>query len=247
MRTNFLASSLVVFLAMSTLADEPKSVSVKTIEAVLQSVVPVVCARNDGTIKKVMASGFLINRQGYFVTAGHVILTGWDTVQTTDDPCVPAIFEPDTPWTERAKGRKIRWAAFDECQYGKDVDVVACKTRKNLFADEIVNKHIRPASLSTLLNYPDGTPIAFTGFPLGFLFPVTSKGYVAGYAPFSERLVIDKSAWPGASGSPIYDGNGNVIGMITETGIDYGAGLAYALPASAILKFLGENKIPIEK
>ena len=127
------------------------------------------------------------------------------------------------------------------------MDIAVCKTIDNPFLMKTLSNHIRPAPISASAEIVDGTPVAFTGFPLEFLFPVTSKGNVGGYAPFSDRLVIDKSAWPGASGSPVYDANGNVIGMITEAGINYGSGLAYALPSSSILRFLNYNKIQIEK
>jgi S1-C subfamily serine protease len=243
----FFIALTIVFWAVPGFGDEPKSVSVKTIQTVEQSIVAIVCARPNGKIKKVMASGFLINRQGHFVTAGHVIKEGWDTVQTADDPCIPAIFEPTDPWDVHIKGRPVRVFIFAECQYGNLIDIAVCKTNENPFAIKEVNSHIRPISFDPRLAIVDGTPVAFTGFPLEFLFPVTSKGYVGGYAPFSDRLVIDKSAWPGASGSPVYDGTGNLVGMITDAGINYGSGLAYALPVGSLLKFLSENKVPVEK
>jgi S1-C subfamily serine protease len=127
------------------------------------------------------------------------------------------------------------------------MDIAVCTTILNPFTNKVVNDHIRPVSINPRLAILDGTPVAFTGFPLGFLFPVTSKGYVGGYAPFSDRLVIDKSAWPGASGSIVYNGDGDMMGMITEAGIDYGSGLAYALPVNSILKFLTDNKVRVEK
>jgi len=241
-------TALVVLLTtMTGFSDEPKNISVKTIGAVEQSAVAVACVRKNFSIKQVMASGFLVNRRGHFVTAAHVIQTGWEAVQTKDDPCEPAILAPVEPWRERIKGRTLKSFLFTDCQFGKNIDLAVCKTIDNLFLDADVKDHINSASISPAADYVDGSPVAFTGFPLTYLFPITSKGNVAGFAPFAERLIIDKSAWPGASGSPVYDGNGVIIGMITDAGINYGAGLAYAVPGSSILSFLGECKIPTQK
>lgn len=239
--------SILALWAMPVFAQEPKTASIKTIQTVEQSVVPIVCARPNAEIKQVIASGFLIDRQGHFVTAGHVIKEGWNTVQTADDPCAPAIFEPQDAWSNHIKGRPLRVFFFTECLYGNSMDIAVCKTIDNPFGSKDVNTHIRPISVDPRMASLEGTPVAFTGFPLTFMFPVTSKGYVGGYAPFSDRLVIDKSAWPGASGSPVYNSEGSLVGMITDAGINYGSGLAYALPINSILRFLADNKVPVEK
>ena len=62
-----------------------------------------------------------------------------------------------------------------------------------------------------------------------------------------KKLVIDKSAWPGASGSPVYDGDGKVIGLVIETGLAEGAGLTYSRPIDLITDFLTKEKITFQK
>ena len=59
--------------------------------------------------------------------------------------------------------------------------------------------------------------------------------------------MVDKSAWPGASGSPVYTANGKVIGLVTQAGLGVGSGLAYAVPSDTIIEFLGKAKIPFER
>jgi hypothetical protein len=54
-------------------------------------------------------------------------------------------------------------------------------------------------------------------------------------------LIVDKNAWPGASGSPIFLENGAVIGILVRRGIDNGSGLAMDRPASFIEKVLAQR------
>ncbi len=79
------------------------------------------------------------------------------------------------------------------------------------------------------------------------IYPVTSKGNIASYVPSQKQFAIDKNVWPGASGSPVYDMDGNVIGLVIKGGFNEGAGLAYARSTDYILDFLRTNKIPTEK
>ncbi len=136
---------------------------------------------------------------------------------------------------------------FNECKYSSDADVAACQVVPNPFTNEFVGKIISPVTLGSMANHADGSPVAFTGFPLGFHVPVTSKGYIAAYTVADKKLVIDKSAWPGASGSPVYDGEEKIIGLVTETGLAEGAGLTYSRPVDLIREFLTKEKIAIEK
>ncbi|WP_275425498.1 S1 family peptidase [Saliniradius amylolyticus] len=89
--------------------------------------------------------------------------------------------------------------------------------------------------------YQDGTEIAFTGFPIGAvlgLYPVTHKGIISARTPIaipadhSSQLSIQKlkrlrepfltyqldaTAYPGNSGSPVYEQNsGEVIAIVNK-------------------------------
>src|SRR6266403_2459999 len=243
----------VVALLALTIPDEPTSVTVKTIETIQMSVGPVVClvtnAKGEMESKQVMGTGFFINRQGDFLTAGHVITQGWYQISTKKNPCIPVIYVSRIPWGDRATDRPIQWFRFrlKNCRYNKEGDLASCRTDLNPFANEELKANIQPVAFSEEPMPPDGTPLAFTGFPLGYLIPITSKGNLATYTAVDKRLIIDKPAWPGASGSPVYIEGGKVIGLIVRRGTNEGAGLAYARPTSVILDFLRTNKIPIEK
>jgi trypsin-like peptidase len=229
--------------------DEPKTVAVKTIETIQRSTVAIACVRMDakGTIThtKIVATGFFINRRGYFLTAGHLIgdfeiadkKQGTNCFQTS-----LGIYVPKIPWKFRSD-TDLRWFALATCQYSGSTDVAACIPAENPFEDPVVNKVIAPVVFSTVTSYGDGSPVAFTGFPMGSAYPITSKGYIAGYRTLSKELVIDKSAWGGASGSSVYDGSGKVLGMIIKASSGEQIGLAFARPSSFILDFLREKKI----
>lgn len=121
----------------------------------------------------------------------------------------------------------------------------------------------------------EGHDIAFTGFPLGMvlgLYPVSHRGMISAIAPLappqitsktltpamikrmrkpSQMLQLDATAYPGNSGSPVYDAhNGQVLGVINsvfvkgtkEAAISNPSGITYAIPVRhvhALLKKAG--------
>lgn len=122
----------------------------------------------------------------------------------------------------------------------------------------------------------EGQNIAFTGFPLGVvlgLFPVTHTGIIAAISPVAipapeagglnastlkrlqqnpyEVLQLDATAYPGNSGSPLYEpATGHVIGIVNkvfvqtskEAALQKPSGITYAIPiqyAQALLKQAG--------
>jgi hypothetical protein len=97
---------------------------------------------------------------------------------------------------------------------------------------------------------PDGTSVFFTGFPLQATDPITSIGAIAGYSAGDSysTVFIDKNAWPGASGSPIYllDGK-TAIGMVTRTGTGDSAGLSFGIAGERIVAVLADAKTNWEK
>jgi serine protease Do len=117
----------------------------------------------------------------------------------------------------------------------------------------------------------EGQEIALTGFPLGTvlgLFPVTHRGIVSVVTPIIipgastneldakaiknlrkpfEVYQLDATAYPGNSGSPVYDRTtGDVIGIVNmvfikgskEKAITEPSGISYAIPGEYIKKLL---------
>ena len=222
-------------------------IPVETIEGIKKTVVPIVCGATtqDGSFKitSTIGSAFFINNEGYFLTAGHV-LDDWDKIDRSNGDCFPAVYIPKSDWQTLSV---VRWFRFGNCIRPGAADVAVCKATINPFSLEDIKKKITIAFLKPNLLLVDGTPVAFTGFPLSSLRPITSMGNIASYIKMDNLIIIDKNAWPGASGSPVYLADGKVIGILIKRGINDGSGLAYAVTTESILEFLRENNILIQQ
>ena len=118
----------------------------------------------------------------------------------------------------------------------------------------------------------EGQQVLFTGFPIGTvlgLFPATHRGMVSAITPIAipqaragqldavtiKRLAsgafpvfqLDATAYPGNSGSPVYDPeSGDVIGIINmvfvkstkESVLTQPSGITYAVPSNHLLELL---------
>lgn len=223
---------------------QDKPISVKTIEVAKRTVVPLVCLPMNTTTlpesPEILGTGFFINDEGYFITVAHVV-KDFEKRLSTSQPCFSVVYVPLDGWDKPLK--KARYFKFNSCLTNTEVDFAVCKLIDNPFRDQEVKGLFGFATLERFTNTKDGTAIAFTGFPLHSLRPVTSKGSIASFVEAKQEFVIDKTAWPGASGSPVYIANGNVIGIMRETGSGIGAGLAYARPIEMFTGFLTANKI----
>ena len=121
----------------------------------------------------------------------------------------------------------------------------------------------------------EGKPLAFTGFPLGMvlgLHHVTHRGMVSSITPIAMPTVgtrkldakliaqlqkpvypvfqLDGTAYPGSSGSPLYDpDSGLVYGVINmvyvqglkETALSNPSGITYAIPSNYLRALLHEK------
>jgi V8-like Glu-specific endopeptidase len=226
---------------------QDKSVSVETIERARYAAVPIVCivAKPDGsvTLNGTVGSAFFVNDEGSFITAAHV-LAAIDERAKGGIICNPGIYLPKGGWSANQGKPDFQGFGFSECLQNVPLDIATCRPKENPFQNPIVKNEVRFMTFAAFSSYADGTAVAFTGFPLNLAHPVTSKGYVASFLhtepPF---IMIDKTAWPGASGSPLYLANGTVIGMVVKRGTDDSSGLAFARPVEIITDFLTKNKI----
>lgn len=122
----------------------------------------------------------------------------------------------------------------------------------------------------------EGQRVAFTGFPIGAvlgLYPVTHEGIVSSISPvvipapsakalnlsLIKRLKdpydvyqLDATAYPGNSGSPVYDPHtGVVIGVINKVFVKESkesllkdpSGITYAIPAEFLLDLMRKHKL----
>jgi S1-C subfamily serine protease len=133
-----------------------------------------------------------------------------------------------------------------------------------------------PLQIGDSAKVREGQPILMTGFPLGAVlgpFAATHRGMVAAITPIAipqarasalnpaivHRLTtgsfpvfqLDATAYPGNSGSPIYDPDtGEVLGIVNmvfvkgtkETAITRPSGITYAIPASHLTALVKSAK-----
>ena len=133
---------------------------------------------------------------------------------------------------------------------------------------------LRPMKVRDSSSIAEGDELLFTGFPIGSvigLFPATHRALVAAIAPVAlpsasgrqldpkvvRRLrdsafpifQLDATAFPGNSGSPLYDpANGEVVGVVNmvfvkgtrEAALSHPSGISYAMPSRYLLELLGK-------
>ncbi len=214
----------------------------KTIASMKRAVAPIACvetveggARRPG---RIAGTAFFLTPDGEFLTAAHVVS---DVIREslTAGPlgCAsPVVYLPATEWPMGSGDFTARWYGFDgnKCFLDTTLDLALCATRSSPSAD--LGRTIDTVTFDATV-YPDGTAVAFTGFPLNAIQPMTARGHVAMYAARDE-LIVDQSAWPGVSGCPVYVADGRVIGMLIQRGIGEGTGRAIVRTAMAIQDFL---------
>jgi pSer/pThr/pTyr-binding forkhead associated (FHA) protein/S1-C subfamily serine protease len=177
-----------------------------------------------GAGDSVMGSGFAITRSGYFVTNRHVV------------------YDPS---------RNVP----------RSVEVIMADTRTPLPADVIAVSTVQEQDLAVLRvrNYRgdvvraidwqgervrQGAPAALIGFPGGASIAVDAGGYVrtsmfAGIiaAVTAEWIRFGGSTFTGASGSPIFNADGEVI-AVHFGGLREGPGLGFSVPVGRVRRWL---------
>jgi serine protease Do len=159
-----------------------------------------------GDIKRQsLGSGFIISKDGFILTNNHVI----------------------------EKAEDIRVRLFDETEYkakviGKDpkTDIALIKI------DAEKDLPIVRLGDSDKLNVGDW--VIAVGNPFGLSHTVTAgivsaKGRVIGSGPYDDFIQTDASINPGNSGGPLFNNEGEVVGINTAI-ISTGQGIGFAIP-----------------
>jgi V8-like Glu-specific endopeptidase len=189
-------------------------------------------------------TAFFVSKEGHFLTAAHVL----DEMVPEKCPAA-ALYVAVGEWPD-TQTIGIQWFSFplQACVTDQTIDVALCRTSRDLSQT--------PGARVTVVTLDgerkrDGTSVAFSGFPLDFITPLTSRGAIAGYRASAgteaDEVIIDKATWPGASGSPVYGADGRVVGMLLKAGIGLRSGLAYARAASVLQQFLSRHGVPSQK
>jgi serine protease Do len=245
-----LSAYLILYtnLAIADLAD--------TVEKIKPAVVGIGVHTPSGRQKNSLnGSGFVIGNGLYVVTNHHVLPEDLDE----------SILQQMAIFTGSGKNAKVRTA-----------DIVASSQLHDIAILKIHGAPLPAMQLADKEFRREGSYVAFTGFPIGAvlgLYPVSHRGIIASITPtiipvdnaqqISIKMLkmlrnpylvyqLDATAYPGNSGSALYDVNtGDVIGIINkvfvqeskEAVISKPSGITYAIPVKYLLALLQEHKI----
>jgi hypothetical protein len=223
---------------------------VDAITNIKNSIAPVVCVQThptgDWELRSIEGTAFFVAADGSFITPNHVLEGLTNPNRRTPCPMAAVYIPEDRVWhTDRANFR-IHYALFlsQTCRHDAHLDIAFCTPLPGgmtlpggttIVTTPVVFENNLPS---------DGSPVAFSGFPLSNVAPISAVGFVAGYQGTDDlgtfTIIVDRSTWPGASGSPIYLPNGRVIGMVLARGTGEGIGLTYGRVGHFVYDFLPE-------
>ena len=223
----------------------------RTIEKVRPSVVAV------GTLMPTRSPRAKFTGTGFVVGDGRHVITNHHVIPETIDYKGRETVAVFSGRGKNAKGRAAEVVA-------KDVD-------HDLALLAIKGKPLPALSLGSASRVKEGKEYAFTGFPIGMvlgLYPVTHKGIVSAITPIvipsmnSRQLTasqirrmrnpfevfqLDAIAYPGNSGSPLYEAEtGKVVGVVNsvfvkgtkESVLSTPSGISYAIPVKYIKRLM---------
>ena len=220
---------------------------VDTVARVKRSVVAV------GTFERGRTPAFQFRGTGFAVADGATIVTNSHVLPGVMNPVgneTLAILAPGLG-SENGQVREVQRVAVDP---GSDLALL------KMTGDPLPPLRMRTDGVK------EGQEVLMTGFPIGAVlgpFPATHRGMIAAITPIAipqgnsaglnpavvRRLAngsfpifqLDATAYPGNSGSPIYDpSSGDVLGIVNmvfvkgtkEAALSQPSGITYAVPAS---------------
>lgn len=226
-----------------------------TIERIKPSIVAI------GTYKKTQSPPFVFRGTGFVTGDGMQVVTNAHVLPELSIPDAPELAILIRPSQGGATIRRAR--------------VVARVDDRDIALIRLEGPPLPALQIGDSGTIREGQPIAFTGFPIGGALgfsPVTHRGIVAAITPIAlpggnanqinEKLIkqlkrgsfeifqLDATAYPGNSGSPVYDAEtGLVIGVINmvfvkgskEAALSAPSGITYAIPAVYVKQLLNEN------
>lgn len=244
---NFIIGLGLLLLSHAAFSDLPQ-----VIERIKPSIVGV------GTFQKMrsppinfLGTGFVVGDGSFVITNAHVIPELLDI--SKNESLVILTGKSNNPEARVAQLTKL----------DKEHDLALLK---------INDLSLPPLKIGNVEKIKEGQMLAFTGFPIGMilgLYPVTHRAMIASITPIilpvnnakqlsSEKIKqlnkttfhvfqLDGTAYPGSSGSPLYDpDSGEVYGVVNmvfvkgrkESALSNPSGISYAIPANFILELI---------
>jgi hypothetical protein len=191
----------------------------------------------------IVGTAFFISSRGDFITPDH-------TLRDTGAGGRFAGCEPYVWFTRPSKHPGAFTAiAFPfqvkDCITDSVGDIARCRTEADLSKVEQGQYAPQPVVIDPGQR-DDGLAIAITGYPLGIPVPLSSRGYIASYQLGGQGpidIAIDHAAWPGGSGSPVYDSGGKVLGMLVQGGTGAASGISFARSGFALSRFMAAHPL----
>lgn len=247
-------SAILLLLATSAFAAD----LAQTIERVKPSVVAI------GTFVKIRNPSIQFGGTGFVVADGRHVITNAHVVGKPLD-------------TSKKEVRVVLISKGGEPQ-PREAEVLALDKLHDIALLKISGDAIPALKLGNSDSVREGQMLAFTGFPIGMALgfhPATHRGMVSVITPVvlpaitarqltaemigrirdSAYVVfqLDGTAYPGNSGSALYDpDDGTVYGIINsvfvqgtrENAISHPSGITYAIPGRYIREMLQREKVP---
>jgi len=226
-----------------------------TVDAIRPSVVAV------GTYQTTRRPPAAFRGTGFVVGDGQLVVTNNHVIPNTLD--------------EENRERLTIFAGRGKAMDMRSVTVVARDPEHDLALLRISGAPLKPLRLGGDGAVREGRSVAFTGFPVGMvlgLHHVTHRGIVAAVTPIAipgfggkdlspqavkalrepyDVYQLDATAYPGSSGSPLYDpATGEVLGVINsvlvkstkEAALENPSGITYAIPVRFVKALMGRPK-----
>lgn len=177
---------------------------------------------------------------------------------------------------ERLEALVVLVRGADEAD-GRSAQIVAVDRSRDLALLRFEGNPVPPLHIGDSSDLREGQDLAFTGFPIGMalgLYPATHRATLAAIVPVARPgitakqlnprmiarlrdsayvvLQLDATAFPGNSGSPLYDPTtGRVYGIVNsvfvqgtrEQAITRPSGITYAIPSLHMLELLQSAKV----
>jgi len=231
--------------------------AIETIERAKRSVVAV------GTFERTRSPQFQFLGTGFAVDDGSLIVTNAHVLPKLLDPAqreslAILIPLPDKDDPNQAQVREAKEVATD--------------TDSDLALLRISGPALPPMRIGRSADVREGQEVLFTGYPIGAVLgphPATHRAMIASVTPIAIPLPragelspqtirrlsagqfpvfqLDATAYPGNSGSPLYDAaTGEVVGIVNkvfvqgtkEAALTQPSGITYAVPASHLRTLL---------
>ena len=253
-RAYYIGCLLALFcqlIAVSAPADAGTSLP-NTIDRIRGSIVGIGTIRQELRQTKTTFSG-----TGFVVGDGTRVVTNYHVYKGIKDRAMGEL----VVFSGRGETAKVYHARLEKADENHDLALLQLK-----------GAHLPAMKLAGDGFLREGEDVAFTGFPIGMvlgLYPVTHRGVISAITPIvipvdsAKRLTaaqikrirekrfevyqLDGTAYPGNSGSPVYEiDTGEVIGVINsvfvkgtkEAALEDPSGISYAIPVKYVRRLL---------